>query len=157
MVMMGMVMMGMARMGMVRMGAARRSMWVSHERHMGEDSAGCSQRHSACIEMSFHMQRHLPLSLCRQMWMHHGQLDKPYLVTHELGTTVKFAIILALMGCMRIMYLALQMTLRLPSMRVPCRSWKYGGRGAVGRHWVTVTTQITNSDPRLWPTGLPHL
>ena len=58
--------------------------------------------------------------------MHHGQLDKLYLTMHELGVTVKFAIISVFMGCMHITYL--QMMLRLPNARASCRSWKHGGQ-----------------------------
>ena len=48
--------------------------------------------------------------------MHHGQLDKQYLIMCKLGVTVKFAIVSALMGCVHIMYL--QMMLRPPSKGV---------------------------------------
>ena len=72
--------------------------------------------------------------LVRQTWTHHGQLDKPYLIMHEPGATVKFAIVLALMGHVCIMYL--WMVLKPPCVRVSCRSWKYGGKGVVDRHWV---------------------
>ena len=51
------------------------------------------------------------------MWMHYGQ---PYLVMHELGATVKFAVVSALMGHVCITYL--QMMLRPPSRRASCRS-----------------------------------
>ena len=160
----------MGKEGAARMGAARSAWargpwarrvqrgWVQQGAHGQEahGQGGCSQRHSACIEMSHHVLRCLSSSLSslvRQTWTHHGQLDKPYLVMHKLGVTVKFAIISVFMGCVHIAYL--QMVLRLPCVRVSYRSWKYGGQGAVGRHWVGVgegacgqVTQVAQSPSR---------